>query len=476
MAFNFKNFLIGIGIIPKATLTSDSAGELEVSSSDNKLNYHNGSSRSPVLTESHQAAVQNKTLVSGTVQTVNATVTTKQLELSVSNSATASTKTTLESAQTANRTVSLPDATTTLLGHDAVQTVSNKDLVDTSVTFNNSGDATKELGVDLSGATTGTKTTLVSSQTVNRSITLPNASTTLLGTDATQTVSNKDLVDASVTFNNSSDASKELGVDLSGATASTKTTLVASQTANRSVTLPDATTTLLGTDTVQTISNKVYHADQADFYLVDGPFGTREGQFDISGVTGGQVRTLSFPDLNGTILTEAGSQVVTNKDIDGGTASNTSRLTIPKATKATLDALTRKEATLVYASDTDTLYADNGSTLLAIGGSWTTYSTESVTNGGNVTISTTVGLQVRRVQGSGGSATLSSTPLGSSAPTDGTVVRLVGQSDTNTIVITNSDTAKGAILNGDVVLSKYSTIDLQYDSVNDRWIEVARNQ
>lgn len=61
------------------------------------------------------------------------------------------------------------------------------------------------------------------------------------------------------------------------------------------------------------------------------------------------------------------AQVITNKDIDGGTASNTSRVTVPKASKATLDGLTRKEATIVYASDEDKLYVDDGSDLIPVG-------------------------------------------------------------------------------------------------------------
>lgn len=67
------------------------------------------------------------------------------------------------------------------------------------------------------------------------------------------------------------------------------------------------------------------------------------------------------------IATISGAQVITNKDIDGGTASNTTRITIPKASKATLDALTRKEATIVYASDLDKLYSDDGTSLKEIG-------------------------------------------------------------------------------------------------------------
>lgn len=67
------------------------------------------------------------------------------------------------------------------------------------------------------------------------------------------------------------------------------------------------------------------------------------------------------------IATISAAQVITNKDIDGGTAANTRRITIPKDTKTNLDALTRKEGTLVYASDIDKLFADDGSTLKEIG-------------------------------------------------------------------------------------------------------------
>lgn len=71
--------------------------------------------------------------------------------------------------------------------------------------------------------------------------------------------------------------------------------------------------------------------------------------------------------ISGSVVGTTDAQVLTNKDIDGGTASNTSRITVPKAAKATLDGLTRKEGTIVYASDTNTLYADDGTTLQEIG-------------------------------------------------------------------------------------------------------------
>lgn len=63
----------------------------------------------------------------------------------------------------------------------------------------------------------------------------------------------------------------------------------------------------------------------------------------------------------------SGSEVLTNKDIDGGTASNTSRITLPKAAKTTLDALTRKAGTIVFDTTTNKPYYDDGTTLQLVG-------------------------------------------------------------------------------------------------------------
>lgn len=68
------------------------------------------------------------------------------------------------------------------------------------------------------------------------------------------------------------------------------------------------------------------------------------------------------------IATISGAQVITNKDIDGGTASNTSRITVPKASFSTLSALTRKAGTVVYATDTQKFYYDNGTNLIDTSG------------------------------------------------------------------------------------------------------------
>jgi hypothetical protein len=67
--------------------------------------------------------------------------------------------------------------------------------------------------------------------------------------------------DAGFTIEDDSDDTKDLQFSLGGATGSTKTTIAVSQSANRTITLPDATDTLVGKSTVDTLTNKTIDAD-----------------------------------------------------------------------------------------------------------------------------------------------------------------------------------------------------------------------
>ena len=78
-----------------------------------------------------------------------------------------------------------------------------------------------------------------------------------------------------------------------------------------------------------------------------------------------------------------------------------------------------------------------------------------------------------KVAGSGAAVTMATTLAGG---TDGMEILFIGDDSTNTVTIAQNDAANGFILNGDVVLSKYSTLLVQYDvSGTGRWIEVSRN-
>lgn len=83
--------------------------------------------------------------------------------------------------------------------------------------------------------------------------------------------------------------------------------------------------------------------------------------------------------ITGSFVGTTDTQALTNKDYQGGTASDTSRLTLPSNTLTNLNGLTRKEGTVVYATDTDKVYYDDGTNLTAVGsgsgsGSLATYS------------------------------------------------------------------------------------------------------
>ncbi len=72
MATSFRKFLEGLRIIPKSASTASEKGDLDVTDSSGKLNYHNGTSASPVVTEDHQATLTNKTLTSPVLNTPTA--------------------------------------------------------------------------------------------------------------------------------------------------------------------------------------------------------------------------------------------------------------------------------------------------------------------------------------------------------------------------------------------------------------------
>lgn len=153
-----------IVLTPQATLPSDpQAGEIVFDSSVNKFKQYDGSSWSvinsgTVIDNTHTITVKDTLF---TVQD-NADV-TKQMQFELSGITTGQT-----------RTITVPDASTTLMGTDVTQTVSNKSLINASNKFVDATDPTKKIGFDSSSATTGTTLTLSDNQTTSATLFIPN--------------------------------------------------------------------------------------------------------------------------------------------------------------------------------------------------------------------------------------------------------------------------------------------------------------
>jgi hypothetical protein len=108
-----------------------------------------------------------------------------------------------------------------------------------------------------------------------------------------------------------------------------------------------------------------------------------------------------------------------------------------------------------------------------VAGGFKTSAVQSLSAGGTPTIGTQP-FQRIKVAGNAAAVTMATTLAGG---TDGMELLFIGDDSTNTVTITVNDAATGFILNGDVVLSKYSTLLVQYDSSGTgRWVEVSRNQ
>lgn len=107
-----------------------------------------------------------------------------------------------------------------------------------------------------------------------------------------------------------------------------------------------------------TTTNRALASDGSGFITVSATTATELAY--VSGVTSAiQTQLNSKASLTGT-------EVLTNKDFDGGTASNSRRLTLPKDTLTNLTALTRKQGTLVFDTTNSRPVYDNGSSLVAI--------------------------------------------------------------------------------------------------------------
>lgn len=180
----------------------------------------------------------------------------------------------------------------------------------------------------LNGSTSGTVTIQVPAAAGSTTITIPATTGTVVTTGDTGTVTNAmlagsianaKLVNSSVTVNGQT-------VALGGSTTITANTTNAltigtgltgtSFNGSSAVTIAiDSTVvTLSGT---QTLTNKSF--TDSTTYFVDETDSSKKLQFQLSGITGATTRTLTIPDVDGTIITSGDTGTVTSAMIANGT-------------------------------------------------------------------------------------------------------------------------------------------------------------
>lgn len=111
-----------------------------------------------------------------------------------------------------------------------------------------------------------------------------------------------------------------------------------------------------------------------------------------------------------------------------------------------------------------------------LGGHTTEASTQSISSGGDIAITTVASILVR-VAGNAGAQTASTTPFGTddSLFNDGQEIIIEGTNDTNTVTIQHNDAQYGCILNGDWTGGNHYMLTLVYNETKERFIEKCRN-
>jgi len=326
------------------------------------------------------------------------------------------------------------------------------------------GTTNEAVVTETAGATLTNKTIAAGSNTITG---LTNSN--LSGTAA---ISNANLANSSITVNGSSISlggsatitanttnALTIGTGLSGTSFNGSAAVI--------IAIDSTVATLTGS---QALSNKTLTSPIINTATADTITGIAAGPLTLTSPTGQNLilknATVTTATVTSTGVTLASAKllVLTNNSQTvslsaSASASASYTVTLPAAAPTASTALVYNGSSFVWGQ----------------AGGWTVGSSTSLTGGGTISISLTDGQQVFTVASSSGAVTLAGAAFGSSAPVNGASVRLIGTSDSNTVTLVDTDSAKGLRLVGNATLVSGSVIEFQYISSSDRYFEVNRN-
>ena len=238
-------------------------------------------------------AINITTFIKGLLIKQDSTLTPNAIQITPAG--TASTTTTITSSQTGNVTLTLPNATDTLVGKATTDTLTNKTLTSPAITapvvtgagtitdatsIVNAADATKKLTMNLAGNTTAIALTVSTAQTTAQTLSIPNitAADSVVTNNTTATLTNKTMTTPTLntpnivtptvtgagtitdanTFVNATTTTKKLALNLSGQTAATTLTVATAQTTSQTLSVPNITAadSVVTNNTTATLTNK----------------------------------------------------------------------------------------------------------------------------------------------------------------------------------------------------------------------------
>ncbi len=358
-----------------------SVGEVSVDTDLDTLRVHDGSTAGgfEITRNTATQTLTNKTITSPTVSGLTLSDSSVVFE-----GATADSFETTVTAEdpTADRTVTIPNATTTLVGRDTTDTLTNKTLTTPVITEIDSGstitlDATTDIVLDADGANItmkdGGATVLDFVLDGSTSVTLDAPGDIILDADGGDVL----LKDAGTTFGSLTNTSGNLIIKSGTTTALTMSG--ANVTVAGNLTVSGSTTTVDST-TVSIQNAFVFEGATADSF-----------ETTLNTVDPTADRTISLPNATGTVVLKDTTDTLTNKTLTTPTIAQINNASGAITLDASTDIILDADGADIILKDGGTTFADftnsSGELVIKSGSSSTTAATFA---GSNVTFAGTI--------------------------------------------------------------------------------------